>query len=250
MSCLNSRIVSVFFLFVLIACSDDSGSSLPEVEPEVERFNLIITAKREYVPKQNLDDPFFGYEDKTCELEERRDYGRNWLSLDTLVIDFNQEFPSVIRPFIVCDKPYRTWERIRYIKVLNSPQGSINFSDDWNFDSCLEGSSAVECELNGLYYRKSDDVMLYDNANVSEEVLNSFFDMSNHSNVRPFVKSSSTEELVRIELTEQEAQISYPNLTTGSILSIETSEFTDQNAESVNAMVQVRAQEIVNTKIN
>ena len=250
MSCLNSRIVSVFFLFVLIACSDDSGSSLPEVEPEVERFNLIITAKREYVPKQNLDDPFFGYEDKTCELEERRDYGRNWLSLDTLVIDFNQEFPSVIRPFIVCDKPYRTWERIRYIKVLNSPQGSINFSDDWNFDSCLEGSSAVECELNGLYYRKSDDVMLYDNANVSEVVLNSFFDMSNHSNVRPFVKSSSTEELVRIELTEQEAQISYPNLTTGSILSIETSEFTDQNAESVNAMVQVRAQEIVNTKIN
>lgn len=250
MSCLNSRIVSVFFLFVLIACSDDSGSSLPEVEPEVERFNLIITAKREYVPKQNLDDPFFGYEDKTCELEERRDYGRNWLSLDTLVIDFNQEFPSVIRPFIVCDKSYRTWERIRYIKVLNSPQGSINFSDDWNFDSCLEGSSAVECELNGLYYRKSDDVMLYDNANVSEEVLNSFFDMSNHSNVRPFVKSSSTEELVRIELTEQEAQISYPNLTTGSILSIETSEFTDQNAESVNAMVQVRVQEIVNTKIN
>ena len=250
MPCLNSKIISVFFLLILIACSDDSGSSLPEVEPEVERFNLIITAKREYAPKQNLDDPFFGYEDKTCELEERRDYGRNWLALDTLVIDFNQEFPSVIRPFIVCDKPYRAWERIRYIKVLNSPQGSINFSDDWSFDSCLEGSSAVECELNGLYYRKSDDIMLYDNANVSEEVLNSFFDMSNHSNVRPFVKSSSTEELVRIELTEQEAQISYPNLTTGSILSIETSEFTDQNAESVNAMVQVRVQEIVNIKVN
>ncbi|MGB0294083.1 MAG: hypothetical protein ACPGAO_04595 [Flavobacteriaceae bacterium] len=246
----NSKIPSLLFLLILIACSEGSDSPLPEEEPEVDRFNLIITAKREYVQKQNLDDPFFGYEDKTCELEERRDYGRNWLALDTLVIDFNQEFPSVITPFIVCDKPYRAWERIRYIKVINSPQASINFSDDWNFDSCLESSSAVECELNGLYYRKSDDVMLYDNANVSEEVLNSFFDMSNHSNVRPFVKSSSAEELVRIELSEQEAQISYPNLTTGSILSIQTSEFTDQNAESVNAMAQVRVQDIVTAKIN
>lgn len=242
--------LGLFCFSVFLACTKGSDLPTDESEEEVQRFNLVITAKREYLQKQGLDDAFFGYEDKTCELEERRDYGRNWLALDTLVIDFNEEFPTEIVPFIVCNKPYRTWERIRYVKVVNAPEGSIKFSDDWNFDSCLDNSSAVDCESNGLYFRKSDDVMLYESSNVSEEVLNSYFDMSNHSNVKPFIQSSSREELIRIELSQQQAQIKYPNLAVGSILSIETAEYTNQNAEAVNAMVQVRVQNIITSPSN
>ena len=74
--------------------------------------------------------------------------------------------------------------------------------------------------------------------------------MSNHSNVKPFIQSSSSEELIRIELSQQQAQMKYPNLAVGSIISIETAEYTNQNAEAINAMVQVRVQNIFSSPSN
>jgi hypothetical protein len=206
----------LLFLSVLfvVSCSSgaeditETGGGGPVDPPPkiIEKYNIIL--RKIYRPK--FDSSLTGF------------FGNNVTnksslhkSVDTVLIDFSKQ--------AYFSKPSGgagAYEYVNYIKVVNfssDPNSGQKIAIDRNFnvEDCIENPNSYKnCEPNGIYYKKGNDIVAYNSSNISEDQLNNLtrLNFQPYNKTKFFKKISSTSHnLLSFTIFKQPFDINFPN---------------------------------------
>ncbi len=172
------NLLYLLFAICLIGCGSNSSEEIIDIDaPRTpEYYNLLFRKNYETKFETGLNAPF----------GDTGEYGfKGHKSIDTLLIDLNDKDISIVPP-----SKKGAYEYVNYIKVINysSNQNSnskITISRDFYLNDCPD-VLYKNCEPNGVFFKKGNDIVAYNESNISEDQLDKL------TNVKFFEKIKDT----------------------------------------------------------